>query len=489
MLINRQFGDYHLLRRLAVGGQSEVFLALKLGPETFSRPLVIKAMPPKFREDSRFRDLFYQEAFISARFSHPNLISVHDTKRLGEEHFMVMDYVSGQTVSDIAQRGYKLGRSLSINHVVQIVADACAGLFYVHQFRDVDDAAYSIIHCDVSPQNLMVTYDGTVKVFDFGIARIVGREGSMEGLGGGKYAYMSPEQCMGQPVDARSDIFSLGIILFELTTGFRLFRRPTKPEVIRALTEDDIPSPSDVCSDVPLFLERCILKALERDPNLRYQTAALFRDDLLHFLAMHADAKVRQDLGHFVSSLFEKERSHVAEVIRQAINSEPKPLGVALSELSLGAGLAADQSLEMDVVTGATLTASANDAAEFEVPDKSPVDVDVSPEEAPVPEAPVDTASVDENPEPLQQGALLPGAPEELLAPIVAPAILETAAVSRHASNDAALNAEIARLRSRQTFYIVAVILLLAIAGTLGFDAYATQSERAGNQIIHLSAE
>src|SRR5690606_38212533 len=176
MLINRQLGDYLLVRRLAVGGQSEVFLAIKQGPDTFSRPLVLKAMPTKYREDARFLRLFYQEAFISARFSHPNLISVHDAKRVGDEHFMVMDFVSGQTVSDLAQRSYQTDKPLTINQVVQIVADACAGLHYAHEFQDVDSRSYSIIHCDVSPQNLMVTYDGVVKVFDFGIARVIGGE-------------------------------------------------------------------------------------------------------------------------------------------------------------------------------------------------------------------------------------------------------------------------------------------------------------------------
>ncbi len=353
MLINRQLGDYLLVRRLAVGGQSEVFLAIKQGPDTFSRPLVLKAMPTKYREDARFLRLFYQEAFISARFSHPNLISVHDAKRVGDEHFMVMDFVSGQTVSDLAQRSYQTDKPLTINQVVQIVADACAGLHYAHEFVDVDERTFSIIHCDVSPQNLMVTYDGWVKVFDFGIARVVGGDDEeAPSIGGGKYAYMSPEQCRGDAVDARSDIFSLGIILFELCTGYRLFRRPTRPEVIMAVMEDEIPRPCDLSPDIPVFLERCILKALQRDPAERYQTARELRDDLLEFVLINGGVNVHDELGQHVRELFGNERAQIADILRQAaaMESPSSPLGgVALAELSPGWRRQADSSMEMEV--------------------------------------------------------------------------------------------------------------------------------------------
>lgn len=329
MFINRQFDEYILLRRLAVGGQSEVFLALKEGPGEFSRPLVIKALPTRHRDDPRYNELFYREAFLSVRFAHPHVVTVHDMRVIRQEHCMIMDFIAGQTVSDIAQRGFKAGTPMSINHVVQIIADACDGLSYVHRFRDLDDTEYSVVHRDVSPQNLMVTYQGVTRIFDFGIARIREDEVAEEGAGGGKYAYMSPEQCRDEPADARSDIFSVGVILYELTCGRRLFRRATTPEVIKAVTEEPIAAPSLVVQGFPEQLEVIIMRALERDPAKRYRDAAAMRDDLIDFLSTRSDATLRRALGSYVAELFAAEREDIAETMREAYAQpqKPKPIG------------------------------------------------------------------------------------------------------------------------------------------------------------------
>lgn len=318
MLINRKFGDYLLLQRLAVGGQSEVFLAYKMGPGEFLRPVVIKALPSKHHDDERHLKLFFKEAFISSRFAHPNVITVYDAKLIDGEYCLIMDFVAGQTVSDIAQRGFTGGKPLSLNHSIQIIADACDGLHYAHNFRDLDDSSYRIVHCDISPQNIMVTYQGVTKVFDFGIAHIPGYEDANSPITvGGKFAYMSPEQLRGEEVDARSDIFSLGIILYELSTGYRLFRRKSQPEVIRAICEEPIRPPTQLRSDLPIFLERCILKALERDPDKRYPNAVAMRDDLLQLLAMMSRGSERDELGRYVEHLFTAERDEIASILRQ----------------------------------------------------------------------------------------------------------------------------------------------------------------------------
>lgn len=346
MLLNRKFGDYVLLRRLAVGGQSEVFLAYKVGPEDFIRPVVIKALPSKFRDDEKYINLFFKEAFISSRFAHPNVVTVHDAKRIEGEYCLVMDFIAGQTVSDIAQRGFTGGRPLSINQSVQIIADACNGLHYAHNFRDLDDSSYSIVHCDISPQNIMVTYNGVTKVFDFGIAHIPGYEDANNSMTvGGKFAYMSPEQLRGEDIDARSDIFSLGIILYELCTGFRLFRRKTQPEVIRAICEEPIRRPTEVRPDLPLFLERCILKALERDPDQRYPTAAAMRDDLHQLLAMMSKGDERDELGQYVASLFTQERLSISDTLRQSSQEDLKAIAQPMAGTTLG-DLDAPQHLE-----------------------------------------------------------------------------------------------------------------------------------------------
>ncbi|QDG54460.1 hypothetical protein FIV42_28060 [Persicimonas caeni] len=329
MFINRQLGEYILLRRLAVGGQSEVFLAMKEGPDHFSRPLVIKALPTKYRHDPVFVELFYREAFLSARFSHPNVITVHDARILRGEHCMIMDFIAGQTVADIAQRGYKNGSPPTIKQTVQIVADACDGLHYTHEFRDLDETRYSVVHRDVSPQNLMVTYQGVTKVFDFGIAKVQEKGEQHDTLAGGKYAYMSPEQCLDQPVDARSDVFSLGIILYELAAGRRLFRRGSKADVIAAVTEEPITPPSQFDPSFPEELEAIVMRSLARDPEARYQTAAQMRDDLLQFLSSRSNGRARHELGDYVAELFAAERADIAQTVRRASQGElqPKPLG------------------------------------------------------------------------------------------------------------------------------------------------------------------
>jgi serine/threonine protein kinase len=355
MLINRQFGrDHVLLRRLAIGGQSEVFLALKRGPEDYSRPVVIKALPPKARDDEKYIDLFYREAFIASRFMHPNVINVHDARMIEDEHCMLMDFVSGQTVADIAQRGYQQGTPPTLKQVVQIVADSLAGLNYVHDFRDIDNRRYSVVHRDVSPQNLMVTYQGVTMVFDFGIAKVYGLETEAQPtLGGGKYAYMSPEQLAGDEVDPRSDIFSMGIILYELATGYRLFRRKTPPAVIKAVTKEPIRPPRELKPDIPEALETVIMRALERDPHKRFSSAAEMRDDMLAAVeGMGERGDVRRSLGAYVAALFKEERASIARTLNDApeivAESQPMDEGASLGDLAVDPKTPDDSTMELE---------------------------------------------------------------------------------------------------------------------------------------------
>lgn len=355
---NRHLGDYLLLRRLAVGGQSEVFLAVKRGPSDYTRPVVIKALPPQARNDDRWIKMFYREAFISSRFSHPNVINVHDATLVDGEHCMMMDFISGQTVADIAQRGYKNQCPPTLKQVVQIVVDACDGLNYVHEFRDLDGRTYSVVHCDISPQNLMVTYSGVTMVFDFGIARIIGLDDEeASSPAGGKYAYMSPEQVSGDPVDPRSDIFSLGVILFELCTGYRLFRRDTPQDVIQAVLDDPIPLPRELKPEIPLFLEQIILRALERDPFRRYQSVVSMRSDLRQFLGMTTDAggDIRRGLGAYVAGMFKDERADIAQTLQDVSPSE------------LATGSLNEASLELEVPKEAIALAKENNKSRQEL--------------------------------------------------------------------------------------------------------------------------
>jgi serine/threonine-protein kinase len=452
MFLNRQLGEYVLLRRLAVGGQSEVFLAIKEGPKDFSRPLVIKALPTKYRHDPNFVELFYREAFLSARFSHPNVITVHDARILRSEHCMIMDFIAGQTVSDIAQRGYKQGVPPTIDQTVQIIADACDGLDYTHSFRDLDETVYSVVHRDVSPQNLMVTYQGVTKVFDFGIAKVQEKGEAHETLAGGKYAYMSPEQCLGESVDARSDVFSLGIILYELSAGRRLFRRDSKEEVIKAVTEEPIAAPSEFDPEFPEPLEAIILKSLERDPDARYQNAAQMRDDLLQILSTRTNGRARHQLGEYVAELFAAERADIAQTVRKASQGSlaPKPLGnIPLEELGHA--------------------------------DIERADVEATHEEleVPMPEPEEDEALADQIPsDPIRSGHDLQSDGPAVLDK-QSSSMAETAEVDRNVMESAhrknrKLVAEVTRLQRRQN---VLIALLCAAAVAAASLAYYNQSQ------------
>lgn len=319
--VDQQLGEYRLLARLAEGGQSKVFLAARGGPHGFFRPVVIKALPEDFKGDRRLEALFYQEATISSRFAHPNVVTIHDAKRANGEHFMVMDYVAGQTVADLAQRAFSQGPGLALEETLAIGIGACRGLDYVHDFQDVDCRDYSIVHCDISPQNLMVTYNGVTRVFDFGISQVVGESGvDKTDLVGGKFTYMSPEQCLEEPLDIRSDIFSLGIILYELAAGTRLFRRGDHNAVVEAITSEPIAPPSTHNSELDEQFDRVVLKALERQPEDRYATAGQFQRQLSALLeGLGADIdEVREGLGRKVADLFEQERQTVASTLHNA---------------------------------------------------------------------------------------------------------------------------------------------------------------------------
>jgi serine/threonine-protein kinase len=460
MLINRKFGEYVLLQRLAVGGQSEVFLALKVGPGDFLRTVVIKVLPSRLKEDERFVRLFFKEAFVSSRFAHPNVITVYDARLIEGDYCLVMDFVAGQTVADIAQRGFQSGQPLSLNQSIQIIADACDGLHYAHQFRDLDESTYSIVHCDISPQNLMVTYQGVTKVFDFGIAHIPGYEGTNEPLTvGGKYAYMSPEQLRGdEVVDARSDIFSLGIILYELCTGYRLFRRGSQPEVIKAVCEEPIRPPTTLRPDLPMFLERIVMRALERDPRRRYRTAAEMRDDLLQLLSMMSKGSERASLGDYVASLFVDERKDIADVLRQA-NQGMLQLSEDMSE-----GF-------VERLTG--------DFAPFEE-ETMELDPEAFKEYAKAKEE-AHRAVKEANQKP-GEGNKSDGAGDEDRSDSVARQELEQerAAALEHAND---LEGEVTRLQRRQTLLMVLILVLGAISivlGVLQFQAKSGSGAGAG---------
>ena len=282
----QRIGRYQVVGYLAAGGMAEILLCKLLGPGGFERPVVVKRVLPHLARQQEFRDMFLDEARIQARIQHPNVVHVDELGEEGSELYMVMEFLAGESLAGLGKRLQKAEERLPQEVAVHIVAEALAGLHAAHELAHDDGHSLGLVHRDVSPQNVFVTYDGMVKVLDFGIAKFLDR--SVETSTGhlkGKFAYMSPEQCRNEPLDRRSDLFSAAIVLWELLSGTRLFQRGNEMLVWKAIVEDEIPTPSswlpEGASPIAPELEALVMRALSRHPSERPVSAGEFRRELL----------------------------------------------------------------------------------------------------------------------------------------------------------------------------------------------------------------
>lgn len=315
-----RFGRYEVAALLATGGMAEVYLAKLVGPERFERAVVVKRILPHLARDEAFRAMFLDEARLAALIHHPNVVTVHELAQSEGELYLVMDYVEGETLAAILKALAKAGHAMPMHVAVHVLAEACAGLHAAHELVDEQGRPRGIVHRDVSPQNLMVDYHGTVRVLDFGIASAVDRSTSTQsGVVKGKFAYMSPEQARAQKVDRQTDVFALGVVLYELTTGSRLFARPDSLAVVRAICEEPIPSPRDRRPSYPHALEDVLLKALQRDKSERYATAAELRRGLLAVLReLDPEGRAPEDLAALMRAHFADRQTEKRDLLRKA---------------------------------------------------------------------------------------------------------------------------------------------------------------------------
>jgi len=275
-------GKYQLVRHLATGGMAEVILARIEGIEGFERHVVIKKIRDERAREARFVQMFLDEARLAASLHHNNIVHVHDIGQEDGEYFFTMEYVHGEDLRRVLAHMAQNDRRVPLAHCVTIALATAAALHHAHEHRTPDRSFAGIVHRDVSPANILVAYDGNVKVVDFGIAKIAQRT-EETGLMKGKVAYMSPEQCLGHDVDRRSDVFCLGIVLYELVTVRRLFKGANDFLTMSAIMHGHIPRPSEIRPDIPAELEAIILKALQSRPEDRYQTADEMRAALEQF--------------------------------------------------------------------------------------------------------------------------------------------------------------------------------------------------------------
>ncbi len=301
----KDFGKYRLERKIATGGMAEIFLArLASGDD---RPLVIKRILPHLIENTEFVSMFLDEARIAARLRHPHVVEIFDIGQIQGSYFIAMEYVHGEDIRRIYNQAFKLQRSLPLSHSIRVVAEAALGLGYAHKLTDeLTKRPLGVVHRDVSPQNIIITYEGRAKVVDFGIARAANKVNQTRaGVLKGKYSYMSPEQAIGDDVDHRTDVFALGIILYETTTGTRLFKRHNELATLQAVIKCEFTPPSKALRGYPAALQAIVERALAKDRRDRYQDAEDLSKELFVFLeksGLYVEPAVVAD---FMADLFE----------------------------------------------------------------------------------------------------------------------------------------------------------------------------------------
>ena len=283
-LSSLQLGRYQILKQLATGAVADVWLARATGLEGFARHVVIKRIRPELAQEERLVRAFLDEARIAASLHHQNVVQVHDIGEQDGAYYFAMEYVHGEDVRRLIQKARERGEQVPFEHLVSIISATAAGLHHAHEQRDPAGEPLGLVHRDIAPANILIGYDGSVKLVDFGMAKAGLRSAkTASGTLKGKSSYLSPEQCVGKPIDRRTDIFALGIVLYELATTRRLFKAASELLTMSAIVEGEIPTPSSLRREISPVLDAIILRALSRDPASRFQTAEDLREALERF--------------------------------------------------------------------------------------------------------------------------------------------------------------------------------------------------------------
>jgi serine/threonine protein kinase len=304
-----KIGRYELLHKIAAGGMAEVFLARQWGQGGFFRDVVIKRLYPHYAEHEHALRMFQDEARLLAELSHPNIPQVYDLGHADGYWYLAMEHVGGVTLTDLCRTAAKLNRPMPLAVAIGILTQLCMALHHAHERRDREGRPLKVVHRDVTPHNIVISPDAVVKVLDFGVAQTAARADTDAGAVRGTYAYMGPEQVRGKQLDKRADVFALGVILYELTTGRRLFRG-SDIEIMTAIVERDVLPPSRHVPNYPPELEQIVLHALQRDRSKRTVSAAHMAIALEQFSMRQGLASGALVVSHYVRSIFPYERAH-----------------------------------------------------------------------------------------------------------------------------------------------------------------------------------
>jgi TonB family protein len=316
-----RFGQYEVLERIAAGGMAELYKAKRTGVEGFQKIVAIKKILPHLADDEEFVTMFADEAKLAAQLNHPNIIHIYDLGKIqAGGYFIAMEYVDGRDLRAIQQAGSTMGVPLPVPLAVYVASKVASALDYAHRRRDAEGHELNIVHRDVSPQNILISYEGDIKLCDFGIAKAASKASKTQsGALKGKIQYMSPEQAWGKPIDRRSDLFSLGVVLHELLTGERLFRGDNDISVLEKVRSAEVPAPSGANPEVPHNLDAVVLKALAKEPDDRYANASDLLRDLDSVLYSYTPAPGSADVAIYLHRLQAEEGAVAEAKAREAV--------------------------------------------------------------------------------------------------------------------------------------------------------------------------
>lgn len=319
------FGKYQLFASLGRGGMADVFLSVARGQMGFNKLAVIKRLRQALAEEPAFRTMFLDEARLAARLNHPNIVHTYEVGEQNGVYFIAMEYLEGQSLNKVLKEALRRKEGIDPEVGARIIADALGGLAYAHALADYDGRPLGIIHRDVSPHNIFVTYDGHTKLVDFGIAKAALSSTETEvGVLKGKVAYMSPEQAMGGRIDQRADLFAMGIVLWELLARQRLMTGESAANTLHKLMNEPIPRISAVMPGIDPELEAIVGKALEKDPQYRWQSAAEMRDALEDWLRSNPRSARQEEVGRKMLDLFGSVREEVQRQIQRHMSAITK---------------------------------------------------------------------------------------------------------------------------------------------------------------------
>ena len=301
------YGPYRLLERVAVGGMAEVFRAKRRGVEGFEKVVAVKRILSHLSDNKEFVDMFIDEAKMVAGLTHPNIVQIFDLGRIDRSYYIAMEYVHGRDLRTILRRARERGVTVPLELGAFVVSRVCAALEYAHRKRDEGGQPMLLVHRDISPQNILLSFEGDVKLTDFGIAKAASKASITDkGALRGKLLYMSPEQAWGKAMDRRSDIFSVGIVFYEMLTGRKPFLGNSEMSILETVRECHVTPPTTLNPRIPEKLERVAMKALERDPEVRYQDAGEMHRDLERLLHERQPTTPR-DVTLLLEQLFDEE--------------------------------------------------------------------------------------------------------------------------------------------------------------------------------------